>query len=109
MEGYNAIALYEVANCWVRNVSWLGEHGASTGAGPALGTLRLGCLTPVTQYAPPCAAHGLLSEPQSHHPYLCHSSTFVQVRTINADNGVLVNGADFVSVQGATAEFTKPR
>lgn len=33
----------------------------------------------------------------------------VQLKIINADNGYIVNGADFVTVTGVETDFTKQR
>ena len=63
-KGYNALALYDVANCWMRQVRWGAaqhSHGASSGQRRAAGSAPkgVGC-PPAALYGnvlPPLAAH----------------------------------------------------
>ena len=40
---------------------------------------------------------------------LVPASSACQLAVVNADNGIIVNGADFVTVSGVVTEFTQPR
>lgn len=115
VNGNNGIVLYDVAHCWVKDVSGAHNRGLHCMLSQPWSSPRsqLLCICSGPQSSALCGRLDLLAavlrQLEIDQSLLCHAAAAVQVRTVDADNGVILSGGDFVTITGVDTQFSRKR